>query len=43
MNFIDCIADGAACISPAEDGIILMKILDAAYKSAESGHEEVIQ
>ncbi len=42
-HFIDCIADGAACISPAEDGIILMKILDAAYKSAESGHEEVIQ
>lgn len=42
-HFIDCIADGSDCISPAEDGIVLMKILDAAYRSAETGHEEVIK
>lgn len=42
-HYLDCIVDGADCISPAEDGIILMKILDAAYKSAETGHEVVIE
>lgn len=42
-HFIDCMVDGAECISPAEDGIVLMKILDAAYKSAATGHEVIIE
>lgn len=42
-HYLDCIVDGANCISPAEDGVMLMKILDAAYKSAETGHEVIIE
>jgi predicted dehydrogenase len=38
-HFVDCIIDGIPCKSPAEDGVIIMKILDAIYKSAETGHE----
>ncbi len=43
-HFVDCIADeGKTCICPAEDGVALMQILTAIYRSAESGHEEVIE
>lgn len=42
-HFIDCIAGRAECIAPAEDGVTLMKILDAIYRSAETGHEAVIE
>lgn len=38
-HFIDCVQNGAACKSPAEDGIVIMQILDAIYRSAELGHE----
>lgn len=38
-HFTDCIANGTECISPAQDGIELMKILDAAYTSAKAGKE----
>lgn len=38
-HFVDCIRDGIPCLSPAEDGVKLMKILDAIYASAASGHE----
>ena len=41
-HFIDCLNGKAECIAPAEDGIILMQILDAIYKSAETGHEVLI-
>lgn len=41
-HFIDCLTSGTECKSPAIDGVILMKILDAAYKSAETGHEVII-
>lgn len=41
-HFIDCIANGTKCINPVEDGVELMKILDAIYLSAETGHEIVI-
>ncbi|MEQ2129724.1 Gfo/Idh/MocA family oxidoreductase [Caldanaerobacter subterraneus KAk] len=43
QHFIDCIENGTPCISPAEDGLELMKILDAIYKSAETGHEVSIE
>jgi len=43
-HFVDWVAGRAdKCISPAEDGIALMKILDAVYKSAETGHEVIIE
>lgn len=41
-HFIDCINDRAECISPAEDGVEIMKILDAIYESARTGHEVVL-
>jgi predicted dehydrogenase len=43
-HFVDCILDeNKTCVSPAEDGVALMQILDAIYRSAKSGHEEVIE
>lgn len=41
-HFIDCIEGRAECISPVEDGVELMKILDGIYKSAETGHEVIL-
>ncbi len=38
-HFIDCIIGETECISPAQDGVDLMKILDAIYESAESKKE----
>ncbi len=42
-HFVDCVRDGIPCISPAEDGITLMRILDAIYESAATGNEVKIQ
>ena len=42
-HFLDCVIDNIPCKAPAEDGIMLMKILDAVYKSAETGHEVAIE
>lgn len=36
-HFVDCLANGAKCCSPGTDGLRIMKILDAAYKSAATG------
>ena len=41
-NFVDAILGRAECRNPAEDGVEIMRILDAIYRSAETGHEEVI-
>lgn len=41
-HFVSCLTDGATCISPAEDGIDIMRILDAIYESAKTGHEVVL-
>ena len=41
-NFTDAILGKAKCRNPAEDGVEIMKILDAIYKSAECGHEVMI-
>lgn len=38
-NFVDAILLGTPVKASAEDGIILMKILDAAYQSAKTGRE----
>lgn len=42
-HFIECITTGIPCRSPAEDGIELMRILDAVYQSAKEGREVAIQ
>lgn len=41
-HFVDCISKGTKCISPAEDGVEIMKILDAVYESARTGKEVML-
>lgn len=41
-HFVDCVKTGKPCRNPAEDGVVIMKILDAIYKSAETGHEVLL-
>lgn len=41
-HFVDCILNGTECIAPASDGVDIMKILMAIYRSAETGHEVVL-
>ena len=41
-HFVSCAAEGTPCRAPAEDGVTLMDILDAAYESARTGHEVVL-
>jgi predicted dehydrogenase len=38
-HFVDCVRNGAPCLSPAEDGVELMRIIDAIYESARLGRE----
>ncbi len=38
-HFVDCIQNGTQLISPAKEAVEVMKILDALYKSAETGAE----
>lgn len=42
-HFISCVKDGIPCIAPAEDGVELMRILDAVYESAKTGHEVILE
>ena len=42
-HFVDCCLNGTECIATAEDGIWVMKILDAIYESAKTGHEVEIK
>ena len=41
-NYVDAILGKAECLAPAEDGVEMMKILDAVYESARTGHEVVL-
>ncbi len=41
-HFVDCVVNKTECKAPACDGVMIMKILDAIYKSAETGHEVII-
>ena len=43
QHFIDCVNGKTECRAKAEDGIWVMKILDAIYESAKTGHEVVIK
>lgn len=38
-HYVNCILGKTTCIAPAEDGVVMMRILDAIYKSAATGHE----
>lgn len=42
-HFIDCVENGTPCLNPGEDGVELMKILDAIYESSKTGHEVIIK
>ena len=42
-HFVDCALNGTECIAPAKDGLEVMKILDAIYESARTGHEACIK
>lgn len=42
-HFVDCVMNGTPCRAPAEDGIMLMKILDGIYESARTGHEVILE
>jgi len=42
-HFVKCVTDGIPCRNPGEDGVVLMKILDAIYESARTGHEVIIK
>lgn len=41
-HYVDCLVNGASCMAPAEDGVEMMRILDAVYESARTGHEVVL-
>ena len=41
-HYIDCIQNGTPCRAPAEDGVAIMKILEAIYESARTGHEVIL-
>ena len=42
-HFVSCIRNNTPCISTAQDGVDIMKILDAVYESARTGHEVVLE
>ena len=42
-HFVDCALNGTPCTATAEDGLVVMQILDAIYESARTGHEVVIE
>lgn len=42
-QFVNCIAEGKPTDAGADDGVVVMKILDAIYESAKSGHEVIIK
>jgi predicted dehydrogenase len=41
-HYVSCIRDGIPCRNPAQDGVEMMRILDAIYESAKTGHEIVL-
>lgn len=42
-HFVDCALNGTPCRASAQDGLEVMKILDAIYESARTGHEVVLK
>lgn len=42
-HYVDCVVNGTECRNSAEDGLEIMKILDAIYESAKLGHEVILK
>jgi predicted dehydrogenase len=42
-HFVQCVATGCECRNPADDGVVVMRILDAIYESGRTGHEVVLK
>lgn len=42
-HFVDCVKNGKQPNSCAEDGLEIMKIIDAIYESSRTGHEVIIK
>lgn len=42
-HYIDCIANQTSCLAPAKDGVEIMRILEALYQSAATGHEVILE
>jgi predicted dehydrogenase len=38
-HFVDCVQNGTKCIVQVDDGVQIMRIVDAIYRSAETKHE----
>lgn len=43
QHFVDCVRTGCRCDAPAQDGLAVQKMLDAIYKSAETGKTTIIK
>ena len=43
QEFVDCVLGKKTVTATAEDGLVCMKILDAIYESARTGHEAIIK
>ncbi|MFW6311828.1 MAG: Gfo/Idh/MocA family protein, partial [Nanoarchaeota archaeon] len=41
-HFVNCVQGKTECINPGEDGLELMRIIDAIYKSSKTGHEIIL-
>ncbi len=41
-HYVDCLLGNTVCRSPGVDGYEMMRILDAVYESAKTGHEVVL-
>jgi predicted dehydrogenase len=39
LHFIDCIRNGTPCMAPARDGVLVQKMIEGIYRSAEAGKE----
>jgi len=42
-HFVDCVVNKTPCINTGEDGVEIMKIIDAIYESSRTGHEVIIK
>jgi predicted dehydrogenase len=42
-HFIACVKNGETCEAPGEDGLAVQKMLDAVYRSAETGRRATIR
>ena len=42
VDHLHAVKNGTECRAKAEDGIAVMKILDAIYESARTGHEVIL-